>query len=217
MRHRGLLLSTLLALGVMPPLPTPRREVDLAAAEKLIADLQAAGIDACAMADMTGPEDFVMKGRLALQVHKTKKAMGEHDVSPLSLLGMVENLLAGDTAPGFPHGIVDLSDGKPKEIRHEGKLLATVYPHPDGVGLDYERPRINPPFAQADAFRARLAEREATMAQGMREVHARVDAATERMYDRPRRPVKRSKPDRDRPEQRAAKKTRARAKARRGW
>lgn len=212
-----LLFSTLLALGVLPVLPPPKRDVDLAAAEKLIADLQAAGIDACAVVEITGAVDFVVKGRLALQVHETKKAMGEHDVSPLSLLGMVDHLLAGGTAPGFEHGIIDLSDGKPHEIRHEGKLLATVHPHAGSIGLDdvaFTRPRIPSPFAQHQERVAKIGNRIALPDDTSADISRQ---ALKALNGQPRRPLKRAKPDRDRPEQRAAKKTRARTKARRGW
>lgn len=205
--RRPLLLSTLLALGVLPPLPTPRREVDLAAAEKLIADLQAAGIDAQELADLTGPEDFVLKGRLALQVHAAKKAMGERDASATSLVNMVDNLLAGGTAPGFPHGIIDLSDGKPKDVRHEGKLLATVHPHPGAVGVD--NVDFTPPHVATVLLKSldRLAPAAASLTESMRGLASaarRINAAIDR-------------PVRDRAKQRAAKKARARTTARRGW
>ena len=157
----------------MPVLPPPRREVDLPAAEKLIADLQAAGIDACEMADLTGAVDFVTKGRAVLELHSTLLSQGQRVTDVAVLLRELENLTIESRHDA---GAAAISPGV--AVGPNGKWIAVFEPQTIDLNPAYES-----------------GTREATIA---------IDGV----------PIAQS---RDRPEQRAAKKSRARTKARRGY
>lgn len=84
--------QALLMLGAIP-LPPPKREVDLAAVEQVIRDLNAAGLDSLAVADRVGPERFVEMGRSVLAMQRTQRAMGA-DLSTEALIGEVQRFVA---------------------------------------------------------------------------------------------------------------------------
>lgn len=88
-----MLLTTLLTLGAMPPLP--RKEVNLGEVEAVTRELQAAGIDVLEVVSITGPEDFVAKGRIMLQAHEQAKATGEIVTDARLLLSMPRERFVG--------------------------------------------------------------------------------------------------------------------------
>lgn len=91
-----LLLSSLLALGVLPLLPEPRtqEDLDLEASERMMNALWAADINPADVVAAVGPARFVETGRAILAVAKHHaEELGTHP--PLSeLLGIVADLEA---------------------------------------------------------------------------------------------------------------------------
>jgi len=90
-RH-GLLSQALLMLGVvgLPPPPT-REQLDaeaLAEAERVKADLEAAGFSAAEVAETVGPERFTKVGRALLAIRKDRHLLGqEAKVSKTAYMG----------------------------------------------------------------------------------------------------------------------------------
>ncbi len=78
----GLLGATLLALGAIPPLTPRRPDVDLDAAEKVMSDLQAAGLDPSAVVEHVGAERFVQWGRAVLGMQLAQRALGCEMTTP---------------------------------------------------------------------------------------------------------------------------------------
>lgn len=91
-----LLLSSLLALGVLPPLPKPRKQedLDLEASERMMNALWAADINPADVVAFVGPARFVETGRAVLAV--AKHHVEEFGTQPhlSELLGIVADLEA---------------------------------------------------------------------------------------------------------------------------
>ena len=126
-QRQGMLLTTLLAFGVMPPLP--RKEVDLGEVEAVTRDLQAAGIDVLEVVNITGPEDFVAKGRLMLQAHEQAKATGEIVTDARLLLSVVSL----STPLGMPRERFVGVGHHPNMIKTESGWHVEERPQPSGL------------------------------------------------------------------------------------
>lgn len=84
----GLLVNALLALGVVE-LPPPRREreIDLAAAERAMANLSVVGIDVLKVHELAGgPEDFVAAAEICLANRVMLAEHGRPDVVDAAVL-----------------------------------------------------------------------------------------------------------------------------------
>lgn len=201
-------LTALLALGVMPP-PPPRKEVDRSEVEALMRDLQAVGIDTLAVADLTGPEDFVVKGRLILRAHEQAKAAGE-------IVTDLKRLLDFALAPSdSERAIAEISNGSMPRERFVGVDLNEV----EAVMRDLQAVR-----AHAQAVEPGIARRRAIAEVAQFFADGSVFPA-ERMCTHPPGCTfcnwcgfdERVKSDRDRRQQRKVKKSRRRVKSRRGF
>ena len=133
-------------LGAIP-LPPPKREVDLAAVEQVIRDLNAAGLDSLAVADRAGPERFVELGRSVLAMQRTQLAMGA-DLSTEALIGEVQRFVATDE--------VDLAF---KAFKNLETPVAVAVPRPHPRKVRAPKPRVDRSGQRAEQAKARAVSR----------------------------------------------------------
>ena len=119
-----MLLTTLLTLGAMPPLP--RKEVNLGEVEAVTRELQAAGIDVLEVVSITGPEDFVAKGRIMLQAHEQAKATGEIVTDARLLLSMPRERLPPSEPQSHATEVKDHVDRDRQQQRQAKKSRSRV-------------------------------------------------------------------------------------------
>ncbi len=114
-----LLLSSLIALGVLPLLPEPRtqEDLDLEASERMMNALWAANINPADVVAAVGPARFVDVGRAILPIAKRYAKQGQHKTLP-ELLGIMANMEAARPRLRAPvnHGS-ELGEGPARE-RH---------------------------------------------------------------------------------------------------
>lgn len=106
----GMFGATLLAMGAIS-LPPPRRpDVDLDAAEKVMRDLQAAGLDPSAVMEHVGVERFIQWGRAVLDMQLAQRALG-CEMTTAGLLDELDRFAQGRSS------IVQLGKLCPEHLR----------------------------------------------------------------------------------------------------
>lgn len=203
--HIGLLGQALLLLGVVP-LPPPREpENDMAAVEKVMQELAAAGISAAAVLDAAGsPPRFVETAQKCLSMQAALAAQGQPSVDVVYLLARYDDLFRRPlpTRPAL-HGFEGLNnprEGMPAPRR--------PYPAPTvrctcgGAGICSE-------YCACELAAGRMAHPDGPCALGFEDRCKRCRREN-RKHQRAQRGALR-------PQQAAARKSKAAKKARRGW
>lgn len=108
--HIGLLGQALLMLGVVP-LPPPEPEIDMAAVERAMQELAAAGISAAAVLDASSPPRFVETAQKCLAMQAALAAQGQPSVDVVYLLARHDDLIRRPppTRPAL-HGFEGMSN-----------------------------------------------------------------------------------------------------------
>ncbi len=214
----GLLGATLLALGAIP-LPPPRRpDINLDAAEKVMGDLQAAGLDPSAVMEHVGVERFVQWGRAVLGMQLAQRALG-CEMTTAGLLDELDRFAQGRSS------IAQLGKLCPEHLREP--QIVDFQPMYDlgarkvTLGDEHGRPLAHITLREG----ARTQPVRGNPVQRPSPVQAIADMARVSLLEvrggLQQKPVRLEKPRRDRSKQRAeqakARTSRQRRKARRGF